>query len=137
MKTKLSSEPLETAEQIGLVNWFETSFPGVRIFAIPNGGHRAMSVAKTLKAEGVRAGVPDLFVPEWQLWIEMKRQTMGSVSAEQKDWHRYLINIGHHVIIGRGATDASRKVIEFVRDRRNARGGSSSTTLDQASGTVG
>jgi len=119
LKTTTSpSEPLESAEQIGFVNWFETAFPGVRIFAIPNGGHRAMSVAKTLKAEGVRAGVPDLHVPAWGLWIEMKRKTLGSVSKEQKDWHRYLVNIGHHVIIGKGATDASRKVLEFVRDRR-------------------
>ena len=120
MKTTTSpSEPLESAEQIGFVNWFETAFPGVRVFAIPNGGHRAMSVAKALKSEGVRAGVPDLHVPAWGLWIEMKRKTLGSVSKEQKDWHRYLVNIGHHVIIGKGATDASRKVLEFVRDVRS------------------
>ena len=120
MKTTTShSEPLESAEQIGFVNWFETAFPGVRVFAIPNGGHRAMSVAKALKSEGVRAGVPDLHVPAWGLWIEMKRKTLGAVSKEQKDWHRYLVNIGHHVIIGKGATDASRKVLEFVRDVRS------------------
>ena len=44
---------------------------------------------------------------------------LGSVSKEQKDWHIYLGNIGHHVIIGKGATDASRKVLEFVRDVRS------------------
>lgn len=33
------------------------------IFAIPNGGHRSKAVAGKLKAEGVRAGVPDLLVP--------------------------------------------------------------------------
>lgn len=33
------------------------------IFAIPNGGHRHPAVAAKLKAEGVRAGVPDLMLP--------------------------------------------------------------------------
>ena len=30
------------------------------IFAVPNGGHRAKSVAGKMKAEGAKAGVPDL-----------------------------------------------------------------------------
>jgi hypothetical protein len=120
--TKSRSDPLESAEQIGFVNWFETKFPGVRIFAIPNGGHRAISVAKAMKAEGVRPGVPDLFVPAWCLWIEMKRQVSGRVSKEQADWHRYLENVGHFVIVGKGATDASRQVVDFVRDGRHIAG---------------
>lgn len=33
------------------------------IFAIPNGGYRSKKVAGELKAEGVRAGVLDLFLP--------------------------------------------------------------------------
>lgn len=33
------------------------------IFAIPNGGARHPAVAAKLKAEGVKAGVPDLFLP--------------------------------------------------------------------------
>lgn len=32
------------------------------VFAIPNGGLRHISVAKRLKAEGVKAGVADVFV---------------------------------------------------------------------------
>lgn len=132
MKQKLPSEPLESAEQIGFVNWFESKFSGVRIFAIPNGGHRAMSVAKAMKAEGVKAGVPDLFVPAWGLWIEMKRQTSGRVSADQADWHRYLENVGHYVIVGKGAADASSQVISFVRDKRHIAGRVTGTGLGQA-----
>lgn len=33
------------------------------IFCIPNGGHRHKATAGKLKAEGVRAGIPDLFLP--------------------------------------------------------------------------
>ena len=47
------------------------------VFAIPNGGHRHKAVAAKLKAEGVRAGTPDLFVPVarhgyYGLFIELK-----------------------------------------------------------------
>ena len=90
--------PTEHEEQREFVCWFRRTYPEIRIFAIPNGGFRGKSQAGRLKAEGVSAGVPDLYIPEWALWIEMKRQKGGSVSLEQKDWHEYLISIGHTVI---------------------------------------
>lgn len=111
----------ESAEQIGFLRWFETAFHGVRIFHIPNGGHRAMTVAKKLKDEGVRSGVPDLYVPAWKLWVEMKRATGGRLSAEQKDWIAYLEGIGDTVLVAHGAKDASEQVISFVQARREQR----------------
>ena len=110
--------PTESDEQIGFLRWFEMQFRGVWIFHIPNGGHRAISVAKKMKEEGVKAGVPDLYVPSWKLWIEMKRTKGGVVSKDQRAWHEYLECIGDAVIIGRGATDASRQVMEFLKARR-------------------
>ena len=103
----------EHDEQVGFVQWFRARFPGVLIIAIPNGGKRDPATARRLKAEGVIAGVPDLFVPEWSLWIEMKRAKGGRVSAEQRNIIRCLELLGHHVIIGHGAADASRNVIEY------------------------
>jgi hypothetical protein len=44
------------------------------------------------------------------MWIEMKRQKGGSVSIEQKDWHEYLISIGHTVIVAKGFEDAVSKL---------------------------
>lgn len=111
--TDLKKYPSESEEQIGFLRWWEDMFPHVRILHVPNGGHRAMSVAKKMKAEGVRPGVPDLFVPKWSLWIEMKRQKGGRLSADQRDWIKYLNVIGHTVIVGKGATDASRQVLEW------------------------
>lgn len=93
-------------------------FGNVRIFHIPNGGHRAISVAKKMKDEGVCSGVPDLYAPQWRLWIEMKRQKGGRLLPDQKDWIEYLEGIGDTVIVAKGATDASRQVLEFVRERR-------------------
>lgn len=46
--------------QVAIVNYCK--YKGIPIFAIPNGGHRYISVARKLKAEGVMSGVADLFV---------------------------------------------------------------------------
>lgn len=106
--------PTEHAEQVTFVNWFERTYPGVRIFAIPNGGLRHTATAQKLKQEGVRKGVPDLYIPEWRTWVEMKRVKGGSVSRDQKDWIAYLESIGDTVIIGKGWQDA-RSRIEALR----------------------
>lgn len=105
--------PSESDEQVGFLRWFDTQFPRVWIFHIPNGGHRKMSVAKAMKREGVKPGVPDLFIPEWNLWVEMKRQKGGRLSPDQKAWIEYLERVGHTVIVGLGATDASKQVLEW------------------------
>ena len=107
--------PTEHEEQRELVKWFRQSFDGVRIFAIPNGGARSITTAAKLKVEGVSAGVPDLYVPEWKLWIEMKRTKGGVVDKAQKDWHEYLTAIGDVVIVCRGADEAKR-MIEIERE---------------------
>jgi hypothetical protein len=107
--------PSEHLEQVRLVSWFRRSYPGVRIFAIPNGGGRSASTGVALKAEGVQAGVPDLFVPEWLLWVEMKREIGGIVSPVQRDWIDYLQGIGHQVIIGRGFEDAKMQVMDVKK----------------------
>jgi hypothetical protein len=86
----------------------------VRIFAIPNGGRRAMKTAKMLKATGVLKGVPDLYVPGWNLWIEMKRAKGGKLSPEQKSMLAYLENeCLHNVIVGHGFEDARNQVLEY------------------------
>lgn len=103
--------PTEDQEQMLLVQWFRRTYPSVRIFSIPNGGHRHPAVAAKMKAAGVSKGVPDLFVPEWKLWVEMKRIKGGTVSPEQKDWISYLESIGYTCIIGKGCEDAKVKII--------------------------
>ena len=110
--------PTEDHEQMMLVQWFRRTFPEVRIFSVPNGGHRHPAVAAKMKATGVSSGVPDLFIPAWRLWIEMKRSKGGSLSAEQKDWCAYLERVGYRVIVGKGAEDAQAKIIAFLAQQR-------------------
>jgi hypothetical protein len=106
----------EHVEQREFVSWFRQTYRPVRIFAIPNGEARSRTVGARLKLEGVSPGVPDLFVPEWGLWVEMKRTKGGTISPSQKDWHRYLLSIGQRVIVGHGFEDACRQVQALTGD---------------------
>lgn len=105
----------EHLQQVRLVSWFRKTYPDTRILAIPNGGHRGASQGASLKAEGVQAGVPDLFVPAWSLWVEMKREAGGVVSPVQRDWIAYLESIGHRVIVGKGFEDAKRQILDVKK----------------------
>lgn len=100
----------EHLEQVRLVSWFRKTYPDVRIFAVPNGGARSGLQGAKLKAEGVSPGVPDLFVPAWVLWVEMKRSKGGTLSPEQKDWIAYLDDCGYQCIVGRGFEDAKQQI---------------------------
>jgi hypothetical protein len=110
--------PSEHSEQVGFINWFRAKYPQVLIFAIPNGEKRSISVAKRLKMEGVVRGVPDLYVPAWNLWIEMKRVSGGRLSTDQRQMIKYLEGIGHTVIIGKGAGDASKQILDFFERKK-------------------
>lgn len=103
----------EHVEQREFVSWFRKTHPGVRIFAIPNGGWRGMAAGARLKAEGVSAGVPDLFIPALRVWIEMKRPKGGVLSEKQKDWRDYLISCGYTVIVAHGKIAAQDEIISL------------------------
>lgn len=70
----------EHNEQTALFHWCAVNrkkYPELDLlFAIPNGGHRDIRTASRLKAEGVKAGVPDLFLP-----VEKLIQATGPVTV--------------------------------------------------------
>lgn len=104
----------EHEEQVQFVQWFRRKYAPIRIFAIPNGGYRSRATAARLKAEGVSRGVPDLFIPEWNLWIEMKRAKGGKLSPDQVNWIKYLKDLGNTVHVAYGAYDAMQFVDDFA-----------------------
>ena len=110
--------PSEDHEQMMFVQWFRRNYPGVLIFAIPNGGARHPAVAMKLRATGVVKGIPDLFVPAWSLWIEMKRQDGGRVSPEQREVMTYLEGIGHCAIVSKGDEDARKQVQQYLSEKQ-------------------
>jgi hypothetical protein len=101
--------PTEQEEQQDFIRWFRRTYPTVRIFAVANGEKRSKRDGGRLKAAGVSPGVPDLCVPAWSIWVEMKARG-GSVSPAQRDWHEYLRGIGHTVLVPMGSAEAQRMV---------------------------
>jgi hypothetical protein len=99
------------------VSWFRQTYRPVRIFAVPNGEARSRTAGARLKAEGVSAGVPDLFIPAWLIWIEMKRADGGVTSELQADWHAYLRSLGHIVIVAHGLTAAQEAIKSIMGER--------------------
>jgi hypothetical protein len=104
----------EHDEQVALFAWADANrdrLPQLTtLFAIPNGGYRHPSVAAKLKMEGVRAGVPDLFLAypsgaEHGLFIEMKAGR-NRTSNSQQLWLQWLTDAGYHTAVCYGAQEA-------------------------------
>lgn len=112
----------EHQEQVKVVDWLRLNHPDLRFFAIPNGGHRNKITAAILKAEGVSSGVPDLFIPKLNLFVEMKRLKRGSVSKSQREWIGYLIKYGYDVSVCRGHEAAIETISQSVTQANRDRG---------------
>lgn len=98
----------EHQEQRDFVHWFRLAYPGVLIFAIPNGGLRNKITAARLKAEGVVSGVPDLFIPEWRMFVEMKKTKAagGRLSEAQRAVITELRRVGLETVVAYGLDEA-------------------------------
>lgn len=117
---------LEHQEQTTLMRWAEyqsKKLPELALlFAIPNGGARHPAVAGKLKAEGVKAGVPDLFLPVPRnvqgiafngLFIEMKAGRNKPTMA-QIEWHVRLSQQGYRVSVCYGWEAARDLITEYL-----------------------
>jgi len=91
---ELSSD-CEHYEQTFVFHYFDVHHPSIfdMMFAIPNAGKRSQKVAGQFLAEGLKKGVPDIFVdiaidPYHGLRVELKRSTVtvSNVSDEQWEW---------------------------------------------------
>lgn len=98
----------------------ERKYPGLDLlFAVPNGGKRNVVVALKLKAEGVKAGVPDYFLPVARgryhgLFIELKA-IGGKVSEPQRRWLKRLAAEDYAAGICFGADDAIAIIETYLR----------------------
>ncbi len=94
------------------------------LFAIPDGGRRDAVTGAHLKAEGVRAGVPDMFLagPRQNapgLFPELKKQKGGRVSENRKTMHEALSQAGYPVCICRGWDEAKRAIEDCIGGTRD------------------
>ena len=115
--------PTEAQEQAALMQWLayaEMYHPELRLLHhIPNGGGRNPIEARHLKEQGVKPGIPDLFLPcargGWHgLYIEMKRRKGGRVSIEQKKTIIALREQGYRVEVCEGWEKAREVIKEYM-----------------------
>lgn len=118
----------ESVEQKALFQWWAYAHRGFNLpekalFAIPNGGARTAQTGARLKAEGVRAGVPDVFlaVPSGDahgLFLELKRAKGGRTSRAQTETMKIFDLLGYRCVVARGAREAIDCVTEYLEGRR-------------------
>lgn len=117
------SRNAEHYEQVALFQWAQlerNSKPELALmFAIPNGGQRNIIVASKLKAEGVKAGVPDICLPVschgfHALYIELKT-TSGRMQQNQIEWQKALNEAGNLAVTCYGWTHARDTIVEYLK----------------------
>lgn len=96
-----------------------------RLFAIHNQGHGDKIRGAQAKAEGVKAGVPDMMLPvvrhlTWGnppcpgLMIELKRLKGGVISDEQNDWAAFLQAQQYQVSFAIGWIEAANIIAAYM-----------------------
>jgi hypothetical protein len=113
----------ESDEQIALFEWADMSgIPELELmYHIPNGGKRYKATAGRLKKEGVKPGIPDIFLPVPNkkyhgLYIEMKARHNSETSDYQKIWIDRLYKQGYDVHVCYG-WEAARDTILWYLDK--------------------
>lgn len=87
---------------------------------IPNGEYRPGATAAKLSDMGVKAGVPDFFLPVARgefhgLYIELKRQRGGKLSGKQSEMIERLRSNGYCVQVCHGAREAVDATIIYLQ----------------------
>lgn len=121
--------PTEHDDQVVIFQWAaanEGRWPELRLLAaIPNGGARSVVTGALLKAEGVRAGYPDMVLPCQRtgpdgrvygaLFVELKRVDHSNApSPLQKAYIDMLRAEGNHVIVAYGANEAITAIAYYL-----------------------
>jgi len=118
----MTNIPHEHNEQVALFQWAsfnESRIPQLKmLLAIPNGGHRVKAVAAKMKAEGVKASVPDIFLayPMGKfhgLFIEMK-YGQNKPTTKQNEWISRLQEAGYLTVVCYGFEEAEREILEYL-----------------------
>ncbi|MBF8703035.1 VRR-NUC domain-containing protein [Pseudomonas putida] len=104
----------EGPEQAALMKEIQLRYPEAYelLYHVPNGGHRLKEVAAKLKAQGVKAGIPDLVLTMarggyFGLYIEFKATLdPAPVSPSQQACIRRLNDQGYLAVVCQGHFDA-------------------------------
>lgn len=122
-KTSAISVPTESVEQQCLFRWaaFQSGrYPELKLlYHVPNGGSRKKAEAGRFRAEGVKAGVPDLCLPVARggyhgLYIELKRMKGSKTSEDQKAWLSELAKQGYYTALCKGWEAAAKVIADYL-----------------------
>jgi len=122
MGRKAVLTPSESEEQITLFEWAALQlrrYPDLEfLYHIPNGGHRHATTARRLKAEGVKAGVPDVCLPVPKgiyhgLYIEMKAGK-NKPTDNQGRWLAVLSANGYCAVVCHGWEAAAKVITKYL-----------------------
>lgn len=90
------------------------------LHAIPNGGNRNPETGARLKAEGVKRGIPDLFLPvprPWNgyhgLYIEVKTE-IGRQTNEQKAFQKECEKQGYRYALVRSTQEGIDVILSYL-----------------------
>ena len=112
----------EAAEQEALFRWASYQYgiyPELRLMHhIPNGGSRNKQEAANLKKQGVKSGVPDIFLPVPRgkyhgLYIEMKAGK-NKATDNQSKWLEALNNQGYVAVVCVGCDQAVEVITKYL-----------------------
>lgn len=118
--------PTEEEEQKTVISWCriqESRWPELRlIYHVPNEGKRSKTTAAAEKAMGLKAGVPDLFLPVKTVWwpglyVEMKALD-GKVSMEQEEFMTAVGKQGYCCCACWGADAAIGLIERYLKGRQ-------------------
>jgi hypothetical protein len=115
----------EHNEQAALFRWADmqsVAYPELRwMFAVPNSARRSPRQGAWMKAEGLRSGVWDIFLPAprppWSgLFIEMKHGT-NKLSEPQKQFRAALDN-QYRFAVCYNWIDAKIVILDYLEDNK-------------------
>jgi hypothetical protein len=91
------------------------------MYHIPNGGSRNKKEAHNLSLQGVKPGVPDIFLPVARgsfhgLYIEMKSDG-GKVSDNQDKWLGALFGNGYYTTVSYNWESAKNIILNYLKLR--------------------
>lgn len=118
--------PTEAQEQTTLFQWAAMMcgrWPELRLLHhCPNGGSRNPIEAHNLRLQGVKPGIPDIFLPCARngyhgLYIELKRRKGGRVSEEQREMLAALNRQGYRAEVCKGWEEAKNVIEEYMNER--------------------
>lgn len=126
---KLAAANTEDGHQAAIFCWAalpetQAKYPELKLllFAIPNGGYREKREAGKLKAMGVKAGVPDIFLsvpcgPYHGLYIELKKYG-GKARTEQNEFIAAVHAQGFCALVAVGWPQAVAAIETYLNTRR-------------------